>query len=50
MGRTRMARTDSRTDGQGGDYMLPPKFFGEHKNVKSDNAFLFKRTRMYMLV
>jgi len=31
MGRTRMARTDGRTDGQGGDYMLPRNFSGSIK-------------------
>ena len=28
MGRTRMGRTDGRTDGQGDDYMLPEIFRG----------------------
>jgi hypothetical protein len=29
------------TDGQGGDYMLPRNFFGEHKNCKlSETAVL----------
>jgi len=31
MGRTRIGRTDRRTDGQGGDYIASPNFFGEHK-------------------
>jgi len=33
MGRTRMGRTDGRTDGQGGDYMLPRNFSGSIKTL-----------------
>jgi len=33
MGRTRMGQTDGRTDGQGGDYMLPRNFSGSIINT-----------------
>jgi len=33
MGRTRMGRTEGRTDGQGGDYMLPRNLSGSIQTV-----------------
>jgi hypothetical protein len=36
-------RTDRRTDGQGGDYMLPRNFFGEHKNPRKTTRTEFDR-------
>ena len=44
MGRTRMGRTDGRTDGQGGDYMLPRNFSGSIKIFKINAVYLSANT------
>jgi len=41
MGWTRMGRTDGRTDGQGGNYMLPRNFSGNIKMFLAHNCTLY---------